>query len=119
MVSVWLMADIALQRERNGYPLDTVVPPETPVITRALLLSKERPTAMGGLFYEFVTTPDALAHQAHAYAKVPARTDIEPATLPQWMAGQAVDAMDIDWREFAGSEKARIDRWKAEVYGAP
>ncbi len=120
MVSVWLMADIALQRERNGYPLDTVVPPETPVITEGIAIVEGAPhREWAELFYEFVTTPDALAHQAHAYAKVPARTDIEPATLPQWMAGQAIDAMDIDWREFAANEKTRIDRWKAEVYGAP
>ena len=38
--------------------------------------------------------------------------------LPQWMTEQTIDAMDIDWREFAAQEKPRIDRWKAEVYGA-
>ena len=34
------------------------------------------------------------------------------------MTEQTIDAMDIDWREFAAQEKPRIDRWKAEVYGA-
>lgn len=120
MVSVWLMADIALQRERNGYPLDTVVPPDTPVITEGIAIVDGAPhREWAERFYEFVTTAEALARQARAYAKVPARTDIDPATLPQWMVAQTIDAMDIDWREFARNEKARINRWKAEVYGAP
>lgn len=119
-VSVWLLADIALQRERNGYPLDTVVPPDTPVITEGIAIVKDAPhREWAERFYEFVTTAEALAHQAHAYAKVPARNDIDPATLPQWMVDQSIDAMNIDWREFAAKENALIDRWKAEVYGAP
>ncbi len=119
LISVWLLADIALQRDRNGYPLDTVVPPDTPVITEGIAIVAGAPhREWAERFYEFVTTPEALAQQAHAYAKVPARNDVDPASLPQWMTEQTIDAMDIDWREFAAQEKPRIDRWKAEVYGA-
>jgi iron(III) transport system substrate-binding protein len=119
LVSVWLMADIALQRERNGYPLDTVVPPDTPVITEGIAIVEGAPhREWAETFYEFVTTAEALAHQAHAYAKVPARKDLDPATLPKWMVDQSIDAMEIDWEAFAEREGALIDRWKAEVYGA-
>ncbi len=119
-ISVWLLADIALQRERNDYPLDTVVPPETPVITEGIAIVEGAPNReWAERFYEFVTTTEALAHQAHAYAKVPARKDVDPAALPEWMVEQSIEAMDIDWLEFAENERARIERWKMEVYGAP
>lgn len=120
LISVWLLADIALQRERNGYPLDTVLPPDTPVITEGIAIVAGAPhREWAERFYEFVTTPEALADQAHAYAKVPARNDMEPATLPEWMNNLTIDAMEIDWRSFAEQERARINRWKTEVYGAP
>jgi iron(III) transport system substrate-binding protein len=117
LVSVWIMPDIALQRERNGFPLDCIVPPETPVITEGIALLKGAPNRAGAeLFYEFVTTPESLAHQAEAYSKIPARTDINPATLPKWIADQTVDAMPIDWPEFARNEEGWMARWDKEVY---
>jgi iron(III) transport system substrate-binding protein len=116
LVSVWLMADIAMQRERNGYPLDTLVPPQTPVLTEAIAIVNGAPhPEWAQEFYEFVTRPDELAHQAAAYWKVPARTDLEPALLPQWVLDQQIDAMDIDWAVFAEKEQAWCDRWKRQV----
>jgi len=67
-------------------------------------------------FYEFVTTPQALAQQAEAYAKMPARNDIDPATLPEWMTELRVDPMDIDWMRYAENEEAWMKRWESEVY---
>lgn len=120
LVSVWLMPDIALQRERNGYPFDCVVPPQTPVLTEGIAIVKGAPhMELAKKFYEFVTTPESLAHQAHAYAKVPARSDLDPATLPEWIASLAIDPMKIDWENFAANEKRWCDRWQAEVYSAP
>lgn len=120
LISVWLMPDIALQRQRNGYPFDSVLPPQTPVLTEGIALVKGAPNPeLGKRFYEFVTTPEALAHQAHAYAKIPARTDIDPAGLPDWMRSLSIDAMPIDWKHFAENEKRWCDRWDAEVYRAP
>ena len=118
LISVWLMPDIALQRERNGFPLDCVVPPDTPVITEGVALLKGAPNrASAELFYEFVTTPESLAHQAEAYSKIPARTDIDTSTLPKWMAELKVAAMPIDWPEFARNEEDWMARWDKEVYG--
>ena len=120
LISVWLMPDIVLQRERNGYPFDCVVPPQTPVLTEGIALIKGAPHPdLAKAFYEFVTTPEALAQQAHAYAKVPARTDLDPKTLPDWIATLAIDAMPIDWGAFAANEERWCDRWAADVYSAP
>lgn len=120
LISVWLMPDVALQRDRNGYPFDWVVPPQTPVLTEGMAIIQGAPHAeWARRFYEFVTTPEALAQQAHAYAKVPARDDLDPATLPEWIAGLEIDAMPIDWKQFAENEKRWCDRWEAEVFNAP
>jgi iron(III) transport system substrate-binding protein len=119
IISVWLLPDIALQRERNGMPLDCIVPPETPVITEGVALIANAPhPEWAKKFYEFVTTPEALAEQAQRYSKVPARDDLDPAGLPAWMIAQKIDALPIDWHEFAKNEKRWCDRWADEVYEA-
>lgn len=118
-VSVWLMPDVALQRERNGYPLDCVVPPDTVVLTEGIAIIRNAPNRpWAERFYEFVTSAESLAHQAHAYAKIPARTDLDPGALPEWMAKLSIKALHVDWEVFAEREKAWCDRWDREVYRA-
>ena len=118
LVTVWLMADTLMQRERHGDPVDWVVPPQTPVITEGIAIVKGAPhPEWARKFYEFVTSPEALVHQAEAYGKVPARKDLDPATLPGWVTAQAIDAMEIDWPAFAANQKERVNRWQNEVYG--
>ncbi len=120
LISVWLMPDVALQRERNGFPLDCHVPRQTPVLTEGIAVIKGAPhPERAKRFYEFVTTPEALAHQAEAFAKVPTRADLDPASLPDWIATLKIEAMSIDWEHFAANEKRWCDRWEAEVYNAP
>jgi iron(III) transport system substrate-binding protein len=119
LVSVWLMPDVVLQRQRNGYPFDYVIPKQAPVLTEGIAIVKSAPhPEWAKKFYEFVTTPEALAHQAEAYGKVPAREDLDPATLPDWMNGLEIDALPIDWLAFAENEKRWCERWDQEVYNA-
>lgn len=119
MISVWIMPDAVMQRERNGSPFDFYLPKPTPVLTEAIAIVKGAPHRKNAeLFYEFVTTADALVHQAQAYAKVPARKDIDPARLPAWLAKESIEPMAIDWGQFARKEPGWIDRWEKEVYSA-
>ena len=69
-------------------------------------------------FFEFVTTQEALVHQAEEYAKIPARKDIDPSALPAWMVEQPIDAMEIDWEVFSKNVQAWCTRWEKEVYDA-
>lgn len=117
LVTVWLMADAALQRKRNSYPFGWVVPPQTPVLTEGIAIIKGAPhPELAQRFYEFVTTPEALAQQAEAYAKIPARNDIDPKLLPKWIVETKIDPMPIDWGHFAEKEAAWCKRWDDEVY---
>ena len=118
LISVWIAPDAILQRERNGYPFDFHVPAQAPVLTEGIGVVAGAPHPENAkLFYEFVTTQEALIHQANAYAKIPTRNDLDRSKLPEWMA-EDIDAMDIDWDVFAANEQAWCDRWKTEVYDA-
>jgi len=119
LLTVWIMPDAVLQRERNGSPFDFYLPKPTPVLTEGIAIIKGAPhRANAELFYNFVTTSEAFIHQAEAYAKSPARDDIDPANLPAWMSEQTIEPMKIDWENFAQNEQRWVDRWKTEVYDA-
>ena len=119
-ISVWLMPDIVMQAVRNGFPFDYYVPPQTPVLTDGIAIVKGAPhREWAEKFYDFVSTKEALIHQAEAYAKLPARSDIDPAALPPKLVGQDITPMAIDWQEFAQKEPGWCDRWKSEVFEAP
>jgi iron(III) transport system substrate-binding protein len=120
LITVWIMPDAVLQRERNGSPFDFYLPQPTPVLTEGIAIVKDAPhRANAELFYDFVTTADAFVHQAEAYAKIPARDDIDSSRLPEWMSEQSIEPMKIDWEEFAKNEQHWMDRWESEVYSAP
>ena len=94
--------------------------PKTPVLTEGIALVKGSPNPdLARKFYEFVTTPKALAQQARAHAKIPARKDIDKSMLPAWMVEQTIDPMPIDWKQFAANEKRWCDRWEREVFDSP
>jgi len=119
LITVWIMPDAVLQRERNGSPFDFYLPKPTPVLTEAIAIVKGAPHRKNAeLFYEFVTTADALVHQAEAYAKIPARTDIDPKRLPAWISQETIEPMPIDWEQFAQQEPKWTERWEKEVYSA-
>lgn len=119
LVTVWIMPDAVLQRERNGYPFDFYLPDNTPVLTEGIAIVEGAPNLENAKkFYEFVTTIESLVQQAHEYAKIPARTDIDPARLPDWMVEQEIHPMDIDWDEFAENEKRWVELWEREVFSA-
>lgn len=117
LITVWLVPDAVLQRERNGYPFGFTIPAETPVITEGIALIKGAPHAENArLFYEFVTTTEALAHQARAYAKMPLRADIPPEALPEWMRARAFTPMDLGGAAAAEQIRVWMNRWETEVY---
>ncbi len=118
-VSVWLMPDVVLQRDRNGFPFGYHIPSPTPVVTEGIAIVEGAPhPERAREFYEFVTTQSALIHQAQAYAKLPARHDMDRTRLPAELTEQDFTPMDIDWNRFAAKEKEWCGRWEREVRAA-
>jgi iron(III) transport system substrate-binding protein len=119
LISVWLQPDVVLQRQRNEFPLACLVPPKTPVLTEGIALVKGAPhPETARLFYEFVTSEESLAHQAKAYAKMPARNDLDPSFFPEWMREQEIQPMDLDWEVLAAHEEEWVQLWEEEVFRA-
>jgi iron(III) transport system substrate-binding protein len=119
LITVWIMPDAVLQRERNNIPFGYHIPRQTPVLTEGIAIVNGAPHRKNAeLFYEFVTTVDALAQQAGAYAKIPARIDIPKGRLPAWIAKLDIDPMPINWTTFAKKEAEWTERWEREVFEA-
>jgi iron(III) transport system substrate-binding protein len=118
-ITVWLMPDAVMQRNLHGFPFGYHIPPDTPVLTDGIAIVKGAPhPEWARKFYEFVTTEEALVHQAEAYAKLPAREDIPAEKLPAALVQQPIQPMALDWALLAEKEKAWCARWEHEVYEA-
>jgi iron(III) transport system substrate-binding protein len=116
LISVWLMPDVLSEQIIHGYPLDYVVPHETPVLVEGIAIVENAPHRQWAeAFYEFVTSKESLAHQSHAFFKAPLRTDMDSATLPERIRSQTINAMEIDWTDFSKKEQAWAARWEKEV----
>lgn len=118
-VSLWNMPDTYIQSETNGYPFAFTLPSSgTPVLNDGIALIEGAPALESAkLFYEFVTTTDALIHQANTYYRIPARTDIDSTALPAWMASSNLKAMDIDWERLTTDGPAWMQFWDENIKG--
>jgi len=85
LLTIWELTDILWQKKR-GSPLDLRFPTSgTPVIDDSIGLVKGAPhTAQAKAFVEWVGTPEAQALAAGEAFRLPARTDLPPAQLPDW-----------------------------------
>lgn len=117
-ISIWLLPDIMMQRDLNGYPFGYHVPNPAPVLAEGIGIVADAPhRERAEQFVEFVTSEESLLHQAKRYGKLPARQDIAREALPGELARIAVVPMEIDWEHFAAQENAWLTRWEEEVYG--
>lgn len=115
-VTLWNMPDIMLQKNQNGYPFDFVLPKSgTVIVTDCMALVKNAPKPdLAKSFYEFVTTKEALAKQAHDYYRIPARSDIEKDKLPEWMR-EPIKAIPMNWKLFAEKSNEWMRYWDENI----
>ncbi|HCV44465.1 MAG TPA: iron ABC transporter substrate-binding protein [Bacteroidetes bacterium] len=119
LVTLWNLPDAILQSRMNGYPFGYVVPRSgTPLIVDCIAIVKGTSRrAEAERFYEFVTSKGALIRQAKDYGRIPARSDLSPSELPDWLAQLDLKAMNVDWQELEANEKVWMKRWDEEVKG--
>lgn len=120
-ITVWLLSDILLQRDRNGYPFAYVVPQDTPVLVDGIAIVNNAPhREWAERFYEFVTSTQAAEHQAHAYAKIPIRSDVPRDALPEELRPFLGLTPPPYMNRLADVEAAWCERWEREVFaGSP
>jgi iron(III) transport system substrate-binding protein len=100
IVTLWDMPDIATLKQRTGIPVGYVIPASgTPVLVDGIAIVKgTKHPKEARLYYEFVTSPEALKAAAEQFLRIPARTDIPLTTLPQWIqdAKSKIKPMSVD-----------------------
>jgi iron(III) transport system substrate-binding protein len=117
-LTLWNMPDAYLQAARFGHPFGWVVPRDgTPVLVDGIAIPRGAPNAARARqFYEFVTSAEALAEQAHLFHRLPVRTDLDEADLPEWMR-QDIPAMPVDWDRLREREAIWMRHWSEHVKG--
>lgn len=118
-VTLWNMPDTDLQVRDNGYPFSYLVPESgTPVLTEGIALVRGGPSPESAKsFYEFVTSKEELVRQAHDFHRIPARTDIDPELLPEWISAVEIRTMEIDWDRLSAEGPEWMQFWDENIKG--
>jgi iron(III) transport system substrate-binding protein len=117
-ISLWNMPDARLYREKKNLQIAYVIPKSgTPVITDGIAIVKGAPhEEEARRFYEFVNTPESLIYAANNYYRIPARTDIDRAQLPEWMR-EPFTRMPLDWDLLRREGGEWMRYWDTEIRG--
>jgi len=119
VITLWDMPDIATLQQRLKIPVDYVIPSSgTPLLVDgiAVVRGTER-MKEAQLYYEFVTTPEALIASADKFLRIPARTDIPDASLPKWIqdAKAKIKPMPVDRKVMAENLNVWMKYWDANI----
>lgn len=117
-VSLWNMPDTEIQTEINGYPFGFAVPASgTPLLNDGIaIVAGSDNLEHARAFYEFVTTDSALVRQAGTYFRIPARSDIDPGRLPEWMR-EPILGMPLDWALIQAEGANWMQHWDERIKG--
>jgi iron(III) transport system substrate-binding protein len=114
------MPDIELQKTQYSFPLDWIVPKSgTPILTDAMAIvkgTKHRQEAE--LFYDFVNSEESLAVSAEKFYRIPSRSDIPPARLPEWMRNLNIPRMEMNWGLVEAKSPEWMEYWDSYIRGS-
>lgn len=118
-ITLWNLPDTYMQTITHGYPFGFVIPSDgTPVLNDAIALVRGGPNqAVARDFYEFVTSDSAIVNQANTYFRIPARTDLDPALLPDWIKDSEINVMPIDWQHLTAEGARWMSYWDENIKG--
>jgi iron(III) transport system substrate-binding protein len=120
LVTIWELTDLLWQRKR-GSPLDFRFPASgAPVIDDSIGLVKGSPHAeVAKRFIEFVGSVEGQELAAREAFRLPARTDIPPAQLPDWAQSVLRDwkPVKVDWSLIEQHGQEWMTTWDRTVRG--
>jgi iron(III) transport system substrate-binding protein len=87
LVTLWAMPDIETLRATTDYPIDYLIPESgTPVVVDGIaVVAGTRHPDIARAFVEYVGSEGALLDAAEHFFRIPARTDLDPDALPEWL----------------------------------
>ena len=116
-LTLWNLPDTYLQAQTQPFGFSAPAS-GVPVLVDAVGIPAGAPQPeLAREFVEFVTTREALVHQARAFHRIPARTDVEPSALPAWMAGGTFTPLDLDWDRLAADGPDWMQHWDEQIKG--
>jgi iron(III) transport system substrate-binding protein len=119
VITLWDMPDIAMLQQRLHIPVKYNVPSSgTPVLVDAIAIVKgTKHPEQAKLYYEFVTTREALETAAERFLRIPARTDIPLDSLPPWIrdAKAKIKPMPLDRSMLAQHLDEWMRYWDANI----
>ncbi len=119
VITLWDMPDIATLRQRLKIPVDYIIPSSgTPLLVDGIAIVKGvKHPKEAKLYYEFVTTPEALKAAAERFLRIPARTDIPQSDLPKWIqeANAQIKPMVVDRKLMAEHLNEWMKYWDANI----
>ncbi|HXG72391.1 MAG TPA: extracellular solute-binding protein [Gemmatimonadaceae bacterium] len=111
VITLWDMPDIATLEQRLRIPVKYVIPSSgTPLLVDGIAIVRgSKHPSEAKLYYEYVTTPEAMLTAADKFLRIPARTDIPADKLPAWIqaAQKEIKPMPVDRAVMA----AHLDEW--------
>ena len=116
-LTLWNLPDTYLQAQTQ--PFAYAAPASgVPVLVDAVAVPAGAPQPeLARQFIEFVTTEAALLRQARDFHRIPARTDVDPAALPAWMADGTFTPMDLDWDRLSAEGPGWMQVWDEQIKG--
>jgi iron(III) transport system substrate-binding protein len=119
-LTLWNMPDVKRAVDEKGYKLAYVFASSgTPVVTDGLAIVHGAPNADGAkAFYEFVSTPESLAYAAEKHYRIPTRSDLDRATLPEWVRTLNYKRTALDWGAFRTGIQSWMQHWGNEIRGS-
>jgi iron(III) transport system substrate-binding protein len=119
LLTVWDLPDTLFEMQRG--PLAYTFPSSgTPVIDDAIgLVRGAKHAAAAKALIEWLGSPEAQRLAAEKAFRLPARTDLPAAELPQWARGveTALVPAKLDWERIGREGPAWMSRWDREVRG--
>lgn len=119
VITLWDMPDIATLKSRLNIPVDYIIPSSgTPLLVDGIAIVRGTDRAEEAkLFYEFVTTPEAMKAAAEKFLRIPARTDIPQSDLPEWIqqALREIKPMPVDRMVMAEHLNEWMRYWDANI----
>jgi iron(III) transport system substrate-binding protein len=118
LVTLWDLPDVLIDRQR-GLPLDYLFPSSgTVVIDDAIgLVRGTRHPAEAQRFIDWVASDEALLLAARHVFRLPARRDLPPDSIPEWIAGveKQMKETEVDWDLLARDGPAWMAYWDQRV----
>ncbi len=116
-ITAWNLPDVSRVIRERGYALAIVYPKSgSPVVTDAIAIVRGAPRAEGArLFYEFCGRPDNLAFAADAFYRIPARSDLDRSTLPEWARDLQYKKLPMDWNLYRMNIKSWMSTWASDI----